>query len=444
MKKVITYGTYDLFHEGHRKLLARAKALGDYLIVGVTTEYYDESRGKLNVVDSLIERIENVKKCGFVDEIIIEDHEGQKVEDIIKHEVDIFTLGSDWTGKFDYLKDYCEVIYLDRTKEVSSTELRGARYKEIRVGMIGCGRIAWRFVEESKFVSGIAPTIVYNPNIESARRFSDKYMIDYTNKEDEFYENIDAVYVAAPHEFHYGYVKEALSRGKHVLCEKPFVLKLEQARELYADAKEKNLVLLEAVKIAYAPGFIQMLRMIRSGVIGSVRDVEAAFTKLVDPSLREVVSVESGGSFTELASYTLLPIIKILGDSYEEVRFEQFVNELGIDIYVKAYFKYKNALATSKTGLGIKSDGQLLISGTKGYIRAKSPWWLMKEFEVCYEDTSKNEVYKTKFLGSGLRYEISEFVSRINGYSKGVEKLSEEESCSIIEIIEKLLEYKNN
>ena len=111
MKKVITYGTYDLFHEGHYKLLQRAKALGDYLIVGVTTEHFDEARGKVNVVDSLLERVENVRKTGFADEIIVEDHEGQKIEDIQKYGVDIFTVGSDWEGHFDYLKAYCEVVY---------------------------------------------------------------------------------------------------------------------------------------------------------------------------------------------------------------------------------------------------------------------------------------------------------------------------------------------
>ncbi|MCM1184775.1 MAG: adenylyltransferase/cytidyltransferase family protein, partial [Roseburia sp.] len=149
MIKVITYGTFDLFHEGHYRLLQRAKALGDYLIVGVTTEAYDMERGKLNVVDSLPVRIENVKKTGFADEVIVEETPGQKVNDVQKYHVDIFTVGSDWVGTFDYMKDYCRVVYLDRTKNISSTMLREQNRQIRKIGIIGSGRIANRFVPES-------------------------------------------------------------------------------------------------------------------------------------------------------------------------------------------------------------------------------------------------------------------------------------------------------
>ena len=150
MKKVITYGTFDLLHNGHINILKRAKAMGDYLVVGVTSEDYDYNRGKLNVAQSLMERIENVKKTGYADEIIVEEYFGQKVGDIQKHNIDTFVIGSDWLGKFDYLKEYCEVVYLDRTKGVSSTELRNEKNSIIRMGIVGNGRIAGRFVAEAR------------------------------------------------------------------------------------------------------------------------------------------------------------------------------------------------------------------------------------------------------------------------------------------------------
>ena len=98
MKKVITYGTYDCLHYGHIRLLERAKALGDYLIVGVTSDAYDKERGKINGTQSVLERVEAVRKTGLADLIIIEEYEGQKIDDIIKYGVDIFTVGSDWVG----------------------------------------------------------------------------------------------------------------------------------------------------------------------------------------------------------------------------------------------------------------------------------------------------------------------------------------------------------
>ena len=152
MKKVITYGTYDLLHQGHINLLRRAKALGDWLIVGVTNDNFDRERGKLNVRNNVLERVEAVKATGLADQIIIEDYVGQKIDDIQKNEVNIFAIGSDWEGKFDYLNEYCEVVYLPRTEGISSTMLRKDLQDDIRIGIIGCGRIANRFVPEASFV----------------------------------------------------------------------------------------------------------------------------------------------------------------------------------------------------------------------------------------------------------------------------------------------------
>ena len=135
MKRVITYGTYDYLHYGHIKLLERARALGDYLIVGVTSEDFDRKRGKINVQQSLTERIENIRKTGLADEIIVEEYVGQKIDDIKRYDVDIFAIGSDWEGTFDYLKEYCEVVYLPRTEGISSTQIR-CQEKNILMGVI--------------------------------------------------------------------------------------------------------------------------------------------------------------------------------------------------------------------------------------------------------------------------------------------------------------------
>lgn len=142
MKTVITYGTYDLLHQGHINLLKRAKELGDYLIVGVTNDNFDRDRGKLNVRNNVLERVEAVKATGYADKIIIEDYVGQKIDDIQKYDVDIFAIGSDWEGKFDYLNEYCQVVYLPRTQGISSTKLRNENQEIVNVGIIGCGRIA--------------------------------------------------------------------------------------------------------------------------------------------------------------------------------------------------------------------------------------------------------------------------------------------------------------
>ncbi len=442
MIRVITYGTFDLFHEGHYRILQRAKQLGDYLIVGVTTEGYDQARGKLNVVDPLIKRIENVRKTGFADEIIVEESPGQKFRDIQKYQIDIFTVGSDWVGHFDYLKDFCKVVYLDRTKNISSTILRTQNKRIQRMGIIGTGRIAERFMPEAKLVSGINTQGVYNPHVESAERFAEKWEIDCYREIEDFYENVDAVYIASPHETHYGYIKSALEHDKHVLCEKPMVLQKNQAEELFLYAKERNLILFEGIKTAYCPGFTQLLGIACSGIIGNIRNVEACFTKLENPANRELTDLKYGGSFTELGSYCMLPIIKIFGGEFEEVRFDTINSDNGLDLFTKASFTYLNGIGTATCGLGVKSEGRLLISGTKGYIVAEAPWWKTVYFEVHYESPKDVEKYSDRFLGDGLRYELSDFLSMINGSNKSNFKLTRSESVAFAEVMERFLKEK--
>ena len=443
MKKIITYGTFDLFHQGHYNLLKRAKELGDYLIVGVTTEHFDQARGKVNVIDSVLERVENVRKTGFADEIIIEDHDGQKIEDIQKYGIDTFTVGSDWVGTFDYLKAFCNVVYLERTPDVSSTQLRKDRFQIVRMGIVGTGRIAPRFVSESKYVSGISIVRAYNPERKSGEAFQKKLQIPCVDESYEaFLDYVDAVYIASPNETHYDYVKRALEHGKHVLSEKPVAFTQQQTIELYQLAKERQLVLLEGIKTAYCPGFQQMMNVAMSGKIGEICDVEACFTRLADLNSRERTDADFGGSFLEFGGYVLLPIMKLLGMDYKELRINSIKGESGIDLYTKIQLIYDKGMATAKAGVGVKSEGQLVIAGTKGYILAESPWWLTKKFTVRYEDPNKIEVYEPRFQGDGLRYEISEFISKINGYDKNGYKLTAEESIAMSGITEQFMKLR--
>ena len=440
MKKIIIYGSFDLFHKGHYRILERAKAQGDYLIVGVTTEYYDRQRGKLNLVDPIMTRIENVRKTGFADEIIVEDHDGQKIEDIQKYGIDAIVFGSDWIGKFDYLNKYCKVIYLDRTPNISSTSIRGDIMTLIKLGIVGTGRIAKRFFAETKFVSGIEAVAAYNPERESLVNFTESIpVIPYAEDYEEFLNDVDAVYVASPNETHADYVRRALEAGKHVLCEKPMTCTYDEAVDLYALAKKHGVVLMEGIRAAYLPGFQQLLSVARDGTIGDICDIEACFTRIGDPRSREMSDAKYGGAFMEYGSYTMLPIFKILGMDYEEVRLDSILGKDGIDIFTKVQFRYKNALATSKTGAGVKSEGQLVIAGTKGYILAQSPWWLTSSFDVRYEDAGKVDHYESSFKGDGYRYEINEFITKINGTGGITYKLTPEESIAMAEVVEKFM-----
>ena len=435
MKKVITYGTFDLLHQGHVNLLRRAKELGDYLIVGVTSDSFDKNRGKLNVRNNVLERVAAVKATGYVDEVIIEDYIGQKIDDIQRYNVDIFAIGSDWSGKFDYLSEYCKVVYLPRTEGISSTMLRAESQSIYRIGIIGSGRIANRFVPETKVVNGAQVVAVLNPDLAKATSFAIMHDIEAYASFDEFIEAVDAVYIASPHLTHYEYAKRSMQAGKHVLCEIPLVLSEEQAKELYDLADEKGLVLLEASKTAFCPAFNHLVTLVKSGIIGDVVDVKASLSKMVSPPTRELDPAQAGGALNEHASLTLLSIIKILGTDFSDVSFYSKMDG-GVDIYTKAIINFPHATSSITLGIGVKTEGNLVVSGTKGYIYVPAPWWLTDFFEVRYEDQTKNKKYFYSYDGDGLRYEIQEFISMIVNERHNCYKMSRRESVAIAEIIE--------
>ncbi|MCI6336724.1 MAG: Gfo/Idh/MocA family oxidoreductase [Prevotella sp.] len=445
MKKVITYGTYDLLHQGHINLLRRAKELGDYLIVGVTSDSFDKGRGKLNVRNNVLERVEAVRKTGYADEIIIEDYLGQKIDDIQKYNVDIFAIGSDWEGLFDYLNEFTKVVYLPRTEGISSTMLRAADTTDVKVGIIGCGRIAKRFPKEADVVNGLKIVATYDTNSEAANAIASSIEeCNVCSSDEELYGQVDAVYIATPHLSHYDYIKTAINAGKHVLAETPMVLNGEQAKELFELAEQKGVILMEANKTAHCPAFNHLMVMIKSGVIGEVVDIEASESKLWsdDMSLREFNPQQAGGSFYELGSYTLLPIIKLMGCQYENLNIYSRMKD-GVDMFTRGVFLYPHATCSFKVGMGVKTEGSLVISGTKGYAYVPAPWWKTDYFELRYEDQNKNQKYFYKWDGEGLRYEIQEFISCVVNKRFSTARLRRRESVCMAEIMQAFTEHKN-
>ncbi len=444
MKRVITYGTYDLLHQGHINLLRRAKELGDYLIVGVTNDSFDRNRGKLNVRNNVLERVEAVRATGYADLIIIEDYVGQKIDDIQKYNVDIFAIGSDWEGKFDYLNEFCKVVYLPRTEGISSTMLRNDSQKIVRIGIIGCGRVARRFPAEADVVSGVNVCAAYDINKDACVKLSmDNRDIWAYAELDKFFDAVDAVYIATPHLSHYGNIKKSLEASKHVLCETPMVLDGEEAKEAYALAEEKGCILMEANKTAHCPAFNHLMVMIKSGVIGEVVDVEASLSKVWgDRTLREFDPGQAGGSLFELGSYPLLPIIKLMGTQYDNLNLYSRMDN-GVDVYTKGVFRFRNAVCSFKVGLGVKTEGNLVISGTKGYAYVPSPWWKTDYFELRYEDQNENKKFFYKWDGAGLRYEIQEFASCIINKRFSSARLRRRESVCMAEVMQQFAERKN-
>ena len=435
MRKVITYGTYDLLHYGHIRLLERAKALGDYLIVGVTAEDFDKVRGKINVKQSLMERVEAVKATGIADEVIVEEYEGQKIDDIQRYGVDVFTVGSDWVGFFDYLKEYCEVVYLDRTQGVSSTDLRAGSGR-IQMGFIGDAGIVIKRVDEVRFVNGLEARCVCADETGLAHEVQSRG-IDVVGSYEELLKKVDAVYIASHPAEHEKQIECALLAGKHVLCESPLVLSLQAYDCLSILAEERGLVLADSIKTAYATAYHRLKLLVKGGRIGNVVSVDASCTSL-NAALGQG---EIDGYWNSICAWgptALLPIFQVLGTSFEDVNVTSkvFEDAPDFDIFTKIDFVYEGSVASAKVGEGVKTEGDLVISGTKGYVYVPAPWWKTDYFEIRFENPAENKRYFYQLNGEGIRYELLCFKDAIESGKPNV-YLDSDVSRAIVGIIEK-------
>ena len=395
MKKVITYGTFDLLHYGHIRLLERAKALGDYLIVGITSEDFDKARGKINVTESLAERMEAVKALGIADELLVEEYEGQKIDDIRRYGIDIFAIGSDWRGKFDYLRQYCEVVYLDRTEGISSSELRSR--DRLVLGLVGASTNVDKIAREAGFVNGL----------EIGRNITDER--DY----DDLLRDSDAVYIYAKPERHYDLVKKALESGVHVLCETPLSMKKADCAELFALAEESGLVLMEAIKTAFSTAYARLVLLLKSGKIGEIVSVDSACTSMEEfEGAEEKDLSDKWNSISDWGPIGMLPVFQLLGPDYIEKRITSRMHPSAprCDLFSRIDFTYENAVGSVRVGKGVKTEGELVVTGTKGYAYVPAPWWKTDFFEIRYENPAENQRYYYQLEGEGIRNMLADFL----------------------------------
>ena len=435
MKKVITYGSFDLFHFGHRRLLERAKKLGDYLIVGVTSDDYDRTRGKINAEQSLAERIAAVKATGLADLVIVEEYDGQKIDDIKKYNVDTFAIGSDWEGKFDYLRNYCEVIYLERTKGISSSEIR-AEKRALKLGLVGdsLGYFS-KIITESKFVNGLSISGIFSERREGEE--IQKLGVNKFNSLGEALENSDAVYIKTDYETRYETIKRALEAGRNVLVESPITLDPKQTEELFTLARKKKLVLMEAIRTAYSTAYQRLALLAEIGKIGEVVSVEATCTS------QKRNNPEKCASLYEWGPNAMLPVFQVLGTDYKaKTIISRLDKKTGGDEITKINFIYKSATASVYVAEGAKAEGELIISGTEGYIYVPAPWWKTEYFEVRYEDTTKNRRYFYQLDGEGIRYELVEFLQATKD-QKDVPRIERKVSLKISEVMKEFRDGKD-
>lgn len=413
MVKVITYGTYDLLHYGHIRLLERARALGDYLIVGVTADGFDQARGKINVQQSLMERVEAVKATGLADEIVVEEYEGQKIDDIKRYDVDIFTVGSDWKGHFDYLNEFCKVVYLDRTEGISSTEIR-TEGRTLRIGLVGELPALDKFRKECEYVNGATISGVYS--LDNRLLSEELKALPSYEEYQALLDNSDAVFIFSNSRCHFDQALLALRNKKHVLCESPLSLTVEQWTKLKTEAETQKVVMMDSIKTAYATAYYRLLLMVKSGIIGEVVSVDSICTSQSNLKMsKEENFPYIWNSMSEWGPTAMLPIFQLMGTNYNDKIITSRIQEGSddFDLFTKIAFIYPHGVASIKIGQGVKSEGELIISGTKGYIYVAAPWWKTDYFEVRYENPAENKRYFYQLEGEGIRYEIVSFLKTI-------------------------------
>lgn len=432
MKKVITYGTFDLFHKGHYNILKRAREYGDYLIVAVTGDSYDIERGKLSVRDSIDKRIQNVKNTGLVDEIIIEEYLGQKISDIVRNDVDVFVIGDDWRGKFDHLAQYCEMVFLERTEGISSTQVREETFDFYRIAIVTDDSRDGYMIQEAESVTGFNVVSVFSEDKSVASAFIENYSqhkIQMCATIEECIHSADIIYIRTDIDKKYYHIKQALSAGKHVVANVPFTLDSNRQAELFECAAKQGVLLVDNIKMVHLKVFFQLLWMTKGGLIGDIYRFKCSISYRNSDGITE---------FDYMMALSICMMIKVMGLDYSDMQKTIKYRNPEEIAYCSLAFKYGEAMATIDIGNRIPLENQLEIIGKTGTIFFKDDWWKPSYFEIKREDKVEIEKYSSNFTGNGLKYLIRELSSLLKNRSVCSKCLFPEESVSIVKIMEQI------
>ena len=293
-----------------------------------------------------------------------------------------------------------------------------------------------KFVRESEYVNGVEIAALCTDDIGRAEKmFPDVKLI--TSDYNELLGCVDAVYIVSHPAKHEEQITAAFEAHKHVLCESPVMMSREGCQRMFELAKEKNCVLMEGIKTAYSTAYSRLLLMLKSGKIGKVISIDATCTSLKNfENHNDEELSNTWNTISEWGPPALLPVFQLLGTDYRDSHIVSlpFRNHKDFDVFTKVDFLYDDAVASVKLGKNVKSEGELIVSGTKGYAYVPAPWWKTDYFEIRYENPSDNKRYFYQLDGEGIRYEIVAFVKNIlNGLSNSY--VTEAESLRICQII---------
>ena len=271
-----------------------------------------------------------------------------------------------------------------------------------------------KFYKECKYVNGAIVSGLYSLDTKLLSRELKK--LPLFSAYEQLLIDCDAVFIYSSSQYHYEQVKLALYHHKHVLCESPLALTVDQWSELKSLAIEENVVLMDSLKTAYSTAYYRLLLMVKSGIIGEVVSVDSICTSQSNLKMSQTEKFPYiWNSISEWGPTAMLPIFQLMGTDYTDKKIITRLKEghQNFDLFTKISFVYPHGVASMKIGQGVKSEGELIVSGTEGYIYVPAPWWKTDYFEIRYENPNNNKRFFYQLEGEGIRYEIVSFLKNI-------------------------------